>query len=122
MAGREQRLQCPARTTPPSRRYGVTVLAMTPAPFASGPLGASASHPIQGDENTARANTTSPEAFKAADCLAWRVTTEGETSFWNRVGAVGACKDGKGYTLPLETGPIDGRIVLRAPFEDAPKP
>jgi len=70
----------------------------------------------------ARENTNSPEAFKAPDYLAWHVTNKGEKSFWNRVGAVWAHKDGKGYTLQLETCPINGRIVLRAPLEDAPKP
>jgi hypothetical protein len=44
--------------------------------------------------------------------LAWHVTNKGEKSFWNRVGVVWAHKDGKGYTLQLETCPINGRIVL----------
>ena len=30
-------------------------------------------------------------------------------------------KDGRGYTLQLETCPINGRIVLRLPLEDAPE-
>ena len=37
------------------------------------------------------------------------------------VGAAWAHKDGKGYTLQLETCPINGRIVLRTPLEDTPE-
>jgi hypothetical protein len=40
--------------------------------------------------------------------------------YWNKVGAAWMHKDGKGYTLQLETCPINGRIVLRAPLEDSP--
>jgi hypothetical protein len=65
-------------------------------------------------------HTTQP-ALNAPDYLAWHVTSKGEKSFWNKVGAVWAHKDGKGYTLQLETCPINGRIVLRAPLEDAPQ-
>jgi hypothetical protein len=54
----------------------------------------------------------------APDFIAWHVTEKGEKSYWNKVGAAWAHKDGKGYSLQLETCPINGRIVLRV---DLPK-
>ncbi|MDJ1007367.1 MAG: hypothetical protein QNJ13_06025 [Paracoccaceae bacterium] len=68
-------------------------------------------------ENT---NTTQHEP-SAPDYLAWHVTQKGEKAFWNKVGAAWVHKDGKGYTLQLETCPINGRIVLREPLEDTPE-
>jgi hypothetical protein len=68
-----------------------------------------------------RKNTTTAQTLNAPDYLAWHVTQKGEKSFWNKVGAAWAHKDGKGCTLQLETCPINGRIVLRAPLEDAPQ-
>jgi hypothetical protein len=65
--------------------------------------------------------TTQPQPLKAPEYLAWHVAQKGEKSYWNKVGAVWAHKDGKGYTLQLETCPINGRIVLRAPLDDAPE-
>jgi hypothetical protein len=57
----------------------------------------------------------------APDFLAWHVTNRGAKSFWNKVGAAWKHKDGHGYTIQLEVVPINGRIVLRAPLDDAPK-
>lgn len=68
----------------------------------------------------ARENTTTTQTRNAPDYLAWHVTQKGEKSYWNKVGAAWAHKDGKGYTLQLETCPINGRIVLRAPLDDTP--
>lgn len=67
----------------------------------------------------ARENTETTQARNAPDYLAWHVTQKGEKSYWNKVGAAWAHKDGNGYTLQLETCPINGRIVLRTPLEDA---
>ena len=67
----------------------------------------------------ARENHTTNQATNAPDYLAWHVTQRGEKSYWNKVGAAWVHKDGKGYTLQLETCPINGRIVLRVPLEDA---
>lgn len=61
------------------------------------------------------------QAPNAPDYLAWHVTQKADKSYWNKVGAAWAHKDGKGYTLQLETCPINGRIVLREPREDAPQ-
>ena len=68
----------------------------------------------------ARENHTTNHAPNAPDYLAWHVTQKGDKSYWNKVGAAWVHKDGKGYTLQLETCPINGRIVLRLPLEDAP--
>lgn len=69
----------------------------------------------------ARRNTNTPQALSAPQYLAWHVAQKGEKSYWNKVGAAWPHKDGKGYTLQLETCPINGRIVLRAPLDDAPQ-
>jgi hypothetical protein len=66
----------------------------------------------------ARRTTTNAQAFAAPAFLAWHVSQKGEKSYWNKVGAVWAHKDGKGYTLQLETCPINGRIVLLTPLDD----
>ena len=69
----------------------------------------------------ARNKNTNNQALNPPEYLAWHVTEKGEKSYWNKVGAAWSHKDGKGYTLQLETCPIDGRIVLRFPLEDAPQ-
>ena len=75
---------------------------------------------IIGDEIMARENKTTTQSPNAPDFLAWHVTQKGEKSFWNKVGAAWAHKDGQGYTLQLETCPINGRIVLRLPLDNTP--
>lgn len=67
---------------------------------------------------TTQTNRTS--APNAPDFIAWHVQEKGEKSFWSKVGASWKHKDGKGFTLQLETVPINGRIVLREPAEDKP--
>jgi hypothetical protein len=74
----------------------------------------------KGDEIMARENKTTTQSPNAPDFLAWHVTQKGEKSFWIKVGAAWAHKDGQGYTLQLETCPINGRIVLRLPLDDTP--
>lgn len=69
----------------------------------------------------ARENSNHTQALNAPDYMAWHVNQKGEKSYWNKVGAAWAHKDGKGYTLQLETCPINGRIVLRLPLKDAPQ-
>ena len=68
----------------------------------------------------AREKSTNTQAQNAPEYLAWHVTEKGDKSFWTKVGAAWPHKDGKGYTLQLETCPINGRIVLRLPLEDEP--
>lgn len=67
----------------------------------------------------ARENTNNTQKQNAPQYLAWHVTEKGEKSYWNKVGAAWPHKDGKGYTLQLDTCPINGRIALRLPLEDA---
>lgn len=69
----------------------------------------------------ARENTNQTQPLNAPDYLAWHVTNRNDKSFWNKVGAAWQHKDGRGYTLQLDTSPINGRIVLRLPLEDAPE-
>ncbi len=45
--------------------------------------------------------------LNAPDYLAWHVTNRNDKSFWNKVGAAWRHKDGRGYTLQLETCPIN---------------
>lgn len=68
----------------------------------------------------ARENTQNTQPQNAPDYLAWHVTQKGEKAYWTKVGAAWTHKDGRGTTLQLETCPINGRIVLRLPLEDAP--
>lgn len=65
-----------------------------------------------------RKNTNQNLPLNTPDYLARNVSQRGEKSFWNKVGAVWEHKDGRGFTLQLETCPINGRIVLRQPLED----
>jgi hypothetical protein len=68
------------------------------------------------------ARTQNPQTEESAtpktpDFIAFHVLTRGDKTFWNRVGASWLHHDGNGMSLQLETFPIDGRIVLRAPLE-----
>jgi hypothetical protein len=40
-----------------------------------------------------------------------------DDSFWTKIGAVFAHKDGKGYDVVLDCLPLDGRISIREPKE-----
>ena len=65
-----------------------------------------------------RNDQTTRSTPKAPEFLAWHVADKGEKSFWTKVGAAWRHKDGRGFTLQLEVGPINGRIVLRQPIEN----
>jgi len=56
---------------------------------------------------------------RAPEFLAWHVSRKGESAYWSKVGAAWVHKDSKGYTLQLDSVPVGGRIVLRAPLSDA---
>ena len=45
-----------------------------------------------------------------------RENDEGK-AFFNRVGAAFAHKDGQGYSINLDSVPVDGRVTLRTPQE-----
>ena len=40
-----------------------------------------------------------------------------DKSYFNKIGAAFAHKDGEGHTITLDAVPVDGRIVLRSPKE-----
>jgi len=50
------------------------------------------------------------------------IKREGEDDYWLPIGAAFAHRDGKGFNITLQALPIDGKIVLRIPSDDAPKP
>lgn len=58
-------------------------------------------------------------AAKVPSLVAWHVTQKGEKSYWHRIGASWDHKDNQGMTLVLDSLPVDGRVVLRAPKEAA---
>jgi hypothetical protein len=64
----------------------------------------------------ARTQTAPAPTPKTPDFIAFHVQSRGESTFWNRIGASWLHHDGNGMSLQLETVPIDGRIVLRAPL------
>lgn len=65
----------------------------------------------------ARTQKTSTTETKAPDFVAWHVQSKGDQTFWTRIGATWLHRDGAGMSVHLNTLPIDGRIVLRAPRE-----
>ena len=67
----------------------------------------------------ARTQQTQAPSPKTPDFIAYHVLTKGDKTFWNRVGASWLHQDGNGMSLQLETLPMDGRIVLRAPRNEA---
>lgn len=69
---------------------------------------------------TQKPQAAAPATPKAPDFIAFHVQTKGDKTFWNRVGASWLHRDGNGMSLLLETFPIDGRIVLRAPLPANP--
>lgn len=66
-------------------------------------------------------NTKAKAEPKSPSYLAYTVRDgkEGQKAFWTRIGAFFAHEDGEGGTLLLEALPLDGRVVLRAPKNDA---
>ncbi len=54
---------------------------------------------------------------KGPAMIAWHIRKAGEKSYWDRVGAVFAHKDGQGFDLVLDALPVDGRVTLRTPSE-----
>ncbi len=49
------------------------------------------------------------------------VKREGQDDFWLSIGAAFAHQDGKGFNVMLQALPINGKVVLRVPQEDAPE-
>ena len=61
---------------------------------------------------------TQPAASKLPSHIAYQVRDlDNGKSFWTRVGRAWANADGKGFSIQLETVPLDGRITLRVMSE-----
>ena len=60
------------------------------------------------DTNTQSSSSKTPThvAYQVRD-------REGKKGIWTRIGAAWAHNDGKGFTVQLESVPLDGRISLR---------
>lgn len=50
--------------------------------------------------------------------IAYQVREHGKQSYWTRIGAAWAHKDGNGFSIQLECVPLDGRIPLRSASEN----
>ncbi len=60
--------------------------------------------------------TTQQPAFTA---FAVSKRGEGQDDWWNPIGAAFPHQDGKGYNIVLQAMPLNGKIVLRPPKEEA---
>ena len=49
------------------------------------------------------------------------IEREGAEPFWLPIGAAFMHQDGDGYNIVLQALPIDGKIVLRLPKDEAPE-
>lgn len=47
----------------------------------------------------------------------YAVRGDGEKASWSAIGAAWEHKDGSGYSIRLESVPLNGRIVMRRPVE-----
>lgn len=62
--------------------------------------------------------TNHQPAANAPSHVAYHVRERGhDESFWTRIGAAWPHADGKGFSIQVETVPLDGRITLRVPSE-----
>ena len=57
---------------------------------------------------------TNAVSSKAPTHVAYHVRDrDGQKGFWSRIGSAWAHSDGNGYSIQLDSTPIDGRITLR---------
>jgi hypothetical protein len=62
--------------------------------------------------------TTEPTKGKGPSHIAYHVKDrDGGKSYWTRIGAMWAHKDGNGFNLEFDLLPLDGRLTLRIPSE-----
>lgn len=62
--------------------------------------------------------TDNTDKRSAPTHLAYHVREHtGDKSFWTRIGAAWAHRDGQGFNIQLDVAPLDGRITLRVPSE-----
>ncbi len=66
--------------------------------------------------STTETETTSG---KAPTHIAYQVRDNGQKGFWTRIGAAWAHADGKGFNIRLDSVPLDGKVSLRLPSEEA---
>lgn len=59
-------------------------------------------------------NPSEAPASKSPSHVAYQIRDrEGGKGFWTRIGAAWAHADGQGFSVALESVPLDGRITLR---------
>jgi hypothetical protein len=63
---------------------------------------------MAGKQTTSEAPTNSPTHG------VFVVEGEGDATFWHRIGAAWAHKDGLGFNLTIAAVPLSGRLVVRA--------
>ncbi len=61
---------------------------------------------------------TQTTAGNAPTHIAYQVREGSQKSYWTRIGAAWAHRDGKGFNLQLECVPLDGKVTLRIVSED----
>ena len=62
-------------------------------------------------------SNTETTTGKAPTHIAYQVREGSKTSYWTRIGAAWEHKDGKGFSIQLESVPLDGKVTLRAASE-----
>ncbi len=65
--------------------------------------------------STTETPTTNPNA---PTHIAYQVREGTQTSYWTRIGAAWPHADSKGFTIQLDSIPLDGKISLRIPSTD----
>jgi hypothetical protein len=50
--------------------------------------------------------------------IAYQVKEGSQKSYWTKIGAAWAHKDGKGFSIQLESVPLDGKVTIRTASED----
>ena len=50
--------------------------------------------------------------------IAYQVKDGSQKSYWTRIGAAFAHKDGKGFSIQLDCLPLDGKVTIRIVAED----
>jgi hypothetical protein len=54
---------------------------------------------------------------KSPTHIAYQVRENDAKSYWTRIGAAWEHKDGKGFSIQIESLPLDGKIALRIATE-----
>ncbi len=63
-------------------------------------------------------SVTEMSGSKAPTHIAYQVREGAQKGYWTRIGAAWAHKDGKGFSITLDSIPLDGRISLRTASEN----